>query len=92
MTTIAVGSVIGGEVSRAPRKHNIWMWMALVTQAGVSLGLAGEIAFLFVWGPECATTIIAVVLINQIVGPILCKVAIKKVKKYFPAKNLYVSI
>lgn len=79
MTTIAVGSVIGGEAARAPRKHNIWMWMALVTQAGVSLGLAGEIAFMFAWGPSCATTMIGVILINQIVGPILCKLAIKKV-------------
>ena len=57
------------------------MWLSLITQAGVSLGLAGEINFMFhsTFGPACATAIVAVIMLNQIAGPILCKVAIKKV-------------
>lgn len=57
------------------------MWMSLITQAGVSLGLAGEINNLFrdSFGPACATAIVAVIVINQVAGPVLCKIAIKKV-------------
>jgi hypothetical protein len=35
---IFVGSVIGGFMAKAPKKHNMLMWLSLVTQAGVSLG------------------------------------------------------
>lgn len=61
------------------------MWLSLITQAGVSLGLAGEINFQFhdTWGPACATSIVAVIMLNQIAGPILCKLSIKKVGEVF---------
>ncbi len=81
LVCIFVGSFLGGAMAKAPKQHNLFMGLSLITQAGVSLGLAGEISFLFTWGPSCATTMVAVILINQIVGPILCKFAIKKVNE-----------
>ena len=42
-----------------------------------------------VWGPSCATAIVAVIVLNQIAGPILCKISIKKVGEVrFPSSPL----
>ncbi len=58
-------------------KQNRISWMCYVTQAGVALGLAKEAAVEFpVWGPDFATIVIAVVVLNQIVGPPFFKLAI----------------
>lgn len=73
------GSYTGGLLSGQSRTHNMVMWMALLTQAGVSLGLAAEIAAKFgSWGRAFQTSIISVVLVNQILGPVLFKIAIRR--------------
>ncbi len=47
-------------------------WMGFVAQAGVSLGLAARVATrLPSFGPSLATLIVAAVVINQLVGPVL---------------------
>ena len=77
---IFLGSAIGGRLSGAPNDHSNNIWMTLLTQAGVSLGLASEIGMSYPgWGPKVQSTIIAIVLINQLAGPVLFKVAVKKV-------------
>lgn len=78
--SIFVGSMVGGVVAGEPAKHNRMRWMVMVTQAGVALGLAKEVGVEFgAWGEAFATTIIAVVVLNEIVGPILFKSAIVRV-------------
>ncbi|MCA9919783.1 MAG: TrkA family potassium uptake protein, partial [Anaerolineales bacterium] len=60
-------------------QSNRHKWMVFVTQAGVALGLAKEVAVEFPgWGDAFATTIIAMVVLNEIVGPILFKVALNR--------------
>jgi len=83
--SIFVGSMIGGIAAGEPMKHNRLRWMVLVTQAGVALGLAKEVGVEFgAWGEAFATTIIAVVVLNEIVGPILFKSAIVRVGEAHP--------
>jgi hypothetical protein len=54
--------------------------LSFVTQAGVSLGLAGIVVHRFPdWGAALATTIVAVIALNQIVGPIAFKYALEAV-------------
>ncbi len=78
--SIAIGSFAGGVLSRAPAQHNRLGWMAFVTQAGVGLGLAKEVALEFPeWGAAFATLLISVIVINQVVGPPLLKWAIHRV-------------
>jgi hypothetical protein len=78
--TIFMGSATGGYLSGQSKLHNMYMWMTLITQAGVSLGLASEVGMAFPeFGRSFQTSIIGVVLVAQLVGPILFKVAIKKV-------------
>ncbi len=77
---IFIGSFSGGVVAGDPMSHNRIGWMSYVTQAGVGLGLAKEVAVEFPeWGAAFATVIISVIVLNQIVGPPLFKWAINRV-------------
>ena len=72
--SIFLGSFTGGTIAREPFKNNSVSWMAYVTQAGVGLGLAKEVAVEFPqFGIDFATIIIAVIVLNQIAGPPLFK-------------------
>jgi len=76
------GVFIGGIYSKdqMPMEHIKTMWLAMITQAGVSLGIAAEVAIAFAssWGAQFQSVVISVILLNQIFGPILSKWAIKK--------------
>ena len=74
---IFLGSLIGGMLAGTPWQHNRIRWMALITQAGVGLGLAKEMAGSFPdWGPSIATIIISVIILNELAGPLFFKWAI----------------
>ena len=54
-------------------------WLGYITQAGVSLGLAEELGALFPgWGDRLRSAIVASIVINQIVGPPLLRLAIRR--------------
>ncbi|MGD9249554.1 MAG: PTS sugar transporter subunit IIA [Desulfobacteraceae bacterium] len=75
---IFAGSFLGGTAAGLPAKQNTISWMAYITQAGVGLGLAREVVVEFPeWGASFATIIIAVIFLNQILGPPLFKWAIR---------------
>ena len=77
-----IGSFVGGFIAGDSLKFNLFGWMPFVTQAGVSLALAFTIKNyepFSTWGTEFETLIIAVIIINQIVGPPLFKWAINLV-------------
>lgn len=77
LIAIILGSLLGGVLAKDPWKYNRIGWMPYVTQAGVGLGLATVVANNFPgWGEEFATVIIAVIVLNQLVGPPLFKWAI----------------
>lgn len=76
---INVGTQLGGTLAGDPKPHRRMAWMAYVTQAGVGLGLAKDAASEFsTFGADFATLVIAIIVINQIVGPPLFKAAIKR--------------
>jgi len=79
---IFIGSFIGGSLAKNPKRTNTISWMAYITQAGVGLGLAKEVVGEFPgWGNSFATIIISIIVLNQIIGPILFKCAIKLMKE-----------
>ena len=56
-----------------------YAWMGFVAQAGVTLGIANTVREEFpVWGGEVATLIIAMIAVNQLVGPPAFRWAIVK--------------
>lgn len=64
------GAKFSGETFPSPH----WLWMLFLPQAGVSLGLLTVlIREGFAWSEGMQTLMIAVIAINQIVGPILMK-------------------
>jgi Trk K+ transport system NAD-binding subunit/Kef-type K+ transport system membrane component KefB len=76
----AVGSWGGGALAGEPRRYNRWASLAYVTQAGVGLGLAKQVAGEFpAWGDSFAAVMIAVIVLNQLVGPPLMKLALHRV-------------
>jgi len=79
LVSIFIASFAGGMAAGDPLAHNRVSWMAYVTQAGVGLGLATEVAVEFPgWGEEFATLIISVIVLSQIIGPPFYKWAIKQ--------------
>ncbi|MGY8989518.1 MAG: cation:proton antiporter domain-containing protein, partial [Flavobacteriales bacterium] len=85
LISIMIGSFVGGSIAGDSLKFNLLGWMPFVTQAGVGLGLATIVAHEFTdkngdgWGNEFLTLVIAVIVINQLVGPPLFKWAINLV-------------
>ena len=80
LAAIFIGSIAGGMMAGDEAGHNRLKWMVFVTQAGVALGLAKQVAVNFPpWGQDFATTIIAIVVLNEIAGPVLFKWAITRV-------------
>ncbi len=74
LLSIFIGSFTGGSIAGEPVKNNTVSWMAYVTQAGVGLGLAKEVAVEFPqFGLDFATIMISVIVLNQIAGPPLFK-------------------
>lgn len=82
---IFIGSFSGGVLAGDPMSYNRISWMSYITQAGVGLGLAKEVAVQFPeWGTALATIIISIIVLNQIVGPPLFKWAIHLVGEAHP--------
>jgi Kef-type K+ transport system membrane component KefB len=74
---IWVGAYWGGALSGDPPRFRRLSGLSFITQAGVSLGLAGIVMRRFPdWGPALATTIVAVITLNQIIGPVAFKIAL----------------
>lgn len=74
LISMIIGAFIGGTLAGDPPLFNRIGWMPYITQAGVGLGLATIVANTFPeWGIEMSTLIIAVIVLNQIVGPPLFK-------------------
>ncbi len=79
---LVIGGYVGGSLGGDPARFKKIAWMPYVTQAGVSLGLTTVVAGEFTaWGTEFSTIIIAVIVINQIVGPPLFTRALEKVNE-----------
>ena len=71
--SFAAACMLGGWWTGMEAKQRNTLWIAMITQAGVSLGIAAEVALGFPsWGSAFQSVIIAVILINQVLGPVLC--------------------
>ncbi|MCR9249672.1 MAG: cation:proton antiporter [bacterium] len=79
LVTMVMGSYVGGILAKDPIKHMNYGWMPYITQAGVALGLSTIIASTFPgWGNQFATVVIAVIVLNQFLGPPLFKYSLNK--------------
>jgi len=82
LITMYFGGVFGVIVAKDKKEYTHIAWMPYLTQAGVALGLATIIADEFPeWGHQFETIVIAIIVINQLVGPPLFKWTLNKVKE-----------
>tara|TARA_R110001583_G_scaffold77046_1_gene210148 strand:+ start:1445 stop:3364 length:1920 start_codon:yes stop_codon:yes gene_type:complete len=82
LITMFFGGIFGVYAAKDPKKYALIAWMPYLTQAGVALGLATIISNEFpAWGHQFETIIIAIIVINQLVGPPLFKWALNIVKE-----------
>jgi Trk K+ transport system NAD-binding subunit/Kef-type K+ transport system membrane component KefB len=85
LVAIMIGAFVGGVMAGEPPRQSRLLWMSFVTQAGVGLGLAKEVAIEFPgWGGDLSTVIIAVIVLNQLVGPPLYRWVLKAVEEAHP--------
>jgi Kef-type K+ transport system membrane component KefB len=77
---IMAGTRIATSLAGDPPQYRRHSWLGFVTQAGLSLALITQIEGSFTdWGPRLASTLVAVVTINQLIGPAAFKIALEKV-------------
>ncbi len=82
LITMFLGGITGVIAANDPREYTFISWMPYVTQAGVALGLATIVATEFpAWGHAFETIIIAIIVINQLIGPPLFKWTLNFVKE-----------
>jgi Trk K+ transport system NAD-binding subunit/Kef-type K+ transport system membrane component KefB len=76
---IGIGASSGAAAARADRVLVTTGWTALLTQAGIALGLAREAAVQFPeLGASFSTLIISVVVLNEIFGPLALKASLNR--------------
>lgn len=77
--SIFVSTWTAGVIVHDPASHNYNAWMTYVTQAGVAIGLA-QLAQRTVpaIGDYLTTVVLAVITLNQIIGPITFKAALNR--------------
>lgn len=75
-----VGSTFlaGKYIAQVSPSHYRYIGLTLLAQAGTALGLSNEIKSYGDWGKKTSAALFGVVVVNQLVGLILCKWAIKQ--------------
>jgi len=76
---IRAGGYAGARLSGAPREVSNLVWMGLVSQAGVTLGLTTIVAGEFTdWGARVQTLMVALIALHELVGPVLFRSALAR--------------
>ncbi len=79
IVSIFIGSYVGSRMAGESKEMQRYAWLGLITQAGIALGLAREVALEFPsLGDAFATMVISVVVLNEIFGPLFCKLALRR--------------
>jgi len=82
---IWLGASWGGRLSGDPPLFYRNSWLAFITQAGVSLGLASIVANRCPgWGGALCTLVIAVIAVNQLIGPVAFRIALVRAREVRP--------
>jgi Kef-type K+ transport system membrane component KefB len=70
---------LGVRLARLPEMPGNLVWMGLVSQAGVTLGLAAIVAAEFpAWGPAVQTLVLALTGLHVLAGPVIFKAALAR--------------
>ena len=85
---IWTGATLGARWSGAGEPEQRYVWMGLISQAGVALGLVAVIANAYPSrGAEMRTLLLAVIAINTVVGQIFFKIALGRAREIVGEKE-----
>jgi Kef-type K+ transport system membrane component KefB len=74
---IALGVRLGAWWARVPAAESRYVWMGLISQAGVAIGLATIVADVYPGrGEQMRTLFLAIIAINESIGPVLFRQAL----------------
>ena len=77
LSAIWLGTRLGGRWGKAPPHERRFVWMGLVSQAGVAIGLATVLAEVYPGrGAEIRTLFLTVIAVNETIGPIFFRHAL----------------
>lgn len=71
-----IGTTLGARLSQSEPTVCYYGWRGFVSQAGVTLAMAAIAADHFSWGPTLQAFTVAIVALNEMVGPILFRQAL----------------
>lgn len=84
-----VAARVSSHVAKDPRPVKTWGWAALVSQAGLTIGLSAVIARQFPsFGEGFRALAVATVAINELIGPVLYKLSLDRAKETRSASTL----
>jgi Kef-type K+ transport system membrane component KefB len=77
--SIRTATAVGARVSGLRADHRDLVWMGLVSQAGVTLGLAVIVADQYPgWGTALQTLVVSMIAIHEVIGPVLLRAALAR--------------
>jgi len=80
ISMIVLGTRLATSLAGDPKPFRRYCWLGFITQAGLSLALISQFEDQFPgWGADMATVLVAVVAINQLIGPVAFKMALEMV-------------
>lgn len=80
------GTMLGAVCVHADDNIKKYLGLTLLPQAGVAIGMASQVAAKFpTLGPQVSTIVLAGVLVFELVGPIITKIALTKAGEIAPA-------
>ncbi len=89
LCALFIGGYVGGVVAGDPSQFKWISWMAYITQAGVGLGLAKEVANQFpLLGNDFTTLLVSVIVLSELTGPPFFKYAIRLVGESHLPKDI----
>jgi trehalose-6-phosphate synthase/Kef-type K+ transport system membrane component KefB len=76
---IRLGVSVGLRGSGIDPQTGAYLWTGLISQAGITLGLASVVATEFpTWGPQVQAMLVAVIAIDELVGPALFRAGLAR--------------
>ena len=89
LLALFIGGYVGGKIAGDPAQFNRLTWMTYITQAGIGLGLAKEVAIEFPGlGSDFTTLMVAAIVLSQLAGPPFFKFAIRLVGESHLPKDI----
>ena len=79
LALIRLGVAVGLRISGVDRQSGVYVWTGLISQAGITVGLASVLAAEFpTWGRQVQILLIALIAIDELLGPPFFRIGLSR--------------